>query len=161
MLCRICKKEIPPDSGYYYGTSEGCCSSKCFGSFLESQKKQEQRDQLYELIQRIFYTTEIPTKIFIQAERIKKDYNLSDNQLRAVLHYMYDIKKISVYGPTLYYVKDYIDEAREYYNEIKEKNQRANALIEKQKEQVIQKVVKPNYKQKKRKNKLAVDLDEV
>ena len=73
---------------------------------------------------------------------------------------MYDIKHVPIYSPTLYYVPQHKDAAKEYFLSLKQKEKEAAALIKKDKERNIS-IVKPNYKTNKRKTGLKINPEDV
>lgn len=78
----------------------------------------------------------------------------------AILHYLYEIKKIRIYSPTLYYVSMYADEAKEYYLNIKVNEKKAEESITRIKtnKPITNTIIKPNYhKSSVRKSKLKID----
>lgn len=161
MRCVVCRKECAADSYYYYfsGKDVCCCSEQCFTSFLVSQKKKEEKIFLYETLYRIFGTRNLPTKIYVEVEKLVKNEEYSYKNLTATAHYLYDIKNIPIYSPTLFYIKENFQEAKEYYQKLEEKNQKAEELLSKQ-ESGKGRFILPNYT-KKRKAGLRVNPEDV
>lgn len=123
--CYICRKVIAerpiPDDGsvYYGGIDLWFCSLECFRKYIQKQAEQEAKDSVYATLHRVFnYSGQFETKIHVEIQRTLKDLNLSYFDLNRVLHYMYDIERIPIYKPTLYYVKDHVYAAKKYYKEI-------------------------------------------
>lgn len=163
MNCKYCKKAVNEATKLYYsGKKLTFCSEECFQSYLESSKEEMARRKVYKLICDIFSIEQLDGKLLSQLKNIRKE-GLSYNRIAAVLHYMYEIKCIKVTTPTLFYVKDYIEEAKNYYQEIAEKESRAETLKNKQEEQMRHTtIIKPNYSNTKRKGKvLKIDPSQV
>ncbi len=145
--CYICKKtiaEYPANEGsvYYGGIDLWFCSLMCFDKQLAKQHAKEEKDSVYATLHRVFnYSGQFEDKIHFEIQRTMKDYNLSYKDLNRVLHYMYDIEKIPVYKPTLYYVKDHIYAARKYYQEIDRREEEMMRLKMKPPKTVIGKEV--------------------
>ena len=155
--CATCKRMISDQDNkiVYNGIGSEFCSDSCFASFLVAKKKQEDLDALYKTIKRIFNISKVENKIFLQIDQLCKNEGLTYKSINATLHYMYDIEGRPVYSPTLYYVKDYIEPAKKYYQELKEREARAIVDIEKAKPLPTQ-IVRPNYN-KKRSSGLKID----
>lgn len=142
--CKTCKQPIENDKIICYNGKDVYFCEQCFTSFLITEKEQEERNFLYKTICRIFGINKMTGKLFAEVKRVMEQENLTYKNLTNVLHYMYDIKKIPVYSPTLYYVPHNIKEAKEYYHSIKEREIKAAEAFKKQ-AQLSPKVVKPNY----------------
>ena len=160
--CKICRQECNPDNLIYYnGKDVYFCSEQCFTSFLITEKEQEQRKELYGQICRIFNIREITPKLYSEVKRVKERLNLTYHNLSLVLHYMYDIKQIPIYSPTLFYVEQYVEEAKAYYKDIKLRQDRIMATIQKATTINKSKIIKPNYKSGKKNTGLKINPEEV
>ena len=161
--CKVCKKQCVEDSMFVYnGLDVYCCSEECFTSFLCKEKEKESRNLCYATISRIFGVRPLTGKLLAEVKRTCENEGLSYKQLASVLHYMYEVKRIPIFSPTLYYVPKYVDEARDYFAAIavKEKDvQRVAAHDKKLKE--TSSIVKPNYNLKKRKTGLKINPEDV
>ena len=159
--CKVCKKQCTEESMYVYnGLDVYCCSEQCFTSFLNGKKEEEDRYYCYATIRRIFGIRPLTPKLFAEVKRTCETEKLSYRNLAAVLHYMYDIKHVPIYSPTLYYVPQHKDAAKEYFLSLKQKEKEAAALIKKDKERNSS-IVKPNYKTNKRKTGLKINPEDV
>ena len=159
--CKVCKKQCTEESMYVYnGLDVCCCSEQCFTSFLNGKKEEEDRNYCYATISRIFGVKPLTPKLFAEVERTCENEKLSYRNLAADLHYMYDIKHVPIYSPTLYYVPQHKDAAKEYFLSLKQKEKEAAALIKKDKERNSS-IVKPNYKTNKRKTGLKINPEDV
>ena len=160
--CKVCGKACVEDTMMFYsGLDIACCSERCFTSFLNKEKEKEDRNFCYATISRIFGLKPLTPKMFAEVKRTCETENLTYKNLAAILHYMYEIKNLPIYSPTLYYVPQHIDAAKAYYRERKEKELTAAALIKKDKERNVS-VVKPNYKvNNKRKTGLKINPEDV
>lgn len=123
MKCEVCKKDCQADeSAHYNGVGIQCCSPACWITYVNSQAKKESKDRLDKLLHTVFnYPQPFDSVFYMQMEKICKEHGLSYGQLQKVIYYMYVIKHVPVYRPTLYYVKDYIQPAQKYYNELETK----------------------------------------
>ena len=72
---------------------------------------------------------------------------------------MYDIQRITIYTPTLYYVPDYIDKAKQYYQSLRERQAQTVKAIAEMKTMPT-KTVRPNYNSK-RASRLKIDPSKV
>ena len=159
--CKVCNKQCAEESMYVYnGLDVYCCSEQCFTSFLDGEKKKEDRNYCYATISRIFGVKPLTPKLLAEVKRTCENENLTYRNLAAVLHYMYDIKHVPIYSPTLYYVPQHKDAAKEYFLSLKQKEKEAEALIKKDKERNSS-IVKPNYKTNKRKTGLKINPEDV
>ena len=161
MRCHSCKKIITDEKMkiYYNGTHKVFCGKDCCIAFLNTEKQKTDRSCLYKTICRVFSLPTISKKLIMEAERLKND-GITYKNLAAVLHYMYEVKKMWIGSPTLYYVKDNLEEARLYYQNISEKEkqvERVKQMLENQPKQVN--IIKPNYN--KRKSGIKVNPSEV
>ena len=73
---------------------------------------------------------------------------------------MYEVKHLPIYSPTLYYVPQYIEAAKEYFLTNQHREEKAAELIKKDKERNSS-IVKPNYKTNKRKTGLKINPEDV
>ena len=160
--CKTCKKQIDcsEEMIYYNGKDSYFCSSTCFTSFLSAEVEKEKRNKLYKQICLIFNIPAMTPKLFTEVKRVCEKEGLTYHNLSLVLHYMYDIKKIPIYGPTLYYVNQYVEEAKRYYANLKEKQNRAKEMIEKN-NSTQSKIIKPNYKNNRRNTGLKINLEDL
>lgn len=85
-----------------------------------------------------------------RTELLKKYSDLSDNKIRAIIHYAYDIKKYKK-EPTLLFVYLYYEEAKAYYEQEAQKVLKVEKSFE---ENQIENKLKIHYTQKQRKNKM-------
>lgn len=163
--CEVCGKNCSSETLYYYsGLNTYCCSEACFTSFLKKQEEKEVRNECYAIVSRVFNSYPLSAKLLAEIKRMCENYDLSYRQLTCVIHYMYDIKKMPIYSPTLYYVPQNISEARQYYQELAQRKREAAALIEeaKKKESEPIKVIIPNYNKKvSRKTGLKVNFEDI
>lgn len=161
MRCVVCKKECVPDKYYSFSGAKDvyCCSEQCFTSFLASRKTQEEKNKFYEMLYRIFGTRNLPTKIYVEVERLRKE-GYGYKKLTATAHYLYDIKQIPIYSPTVFYIKEGLFEAQEYYKAQEAKDEKNKKILAKKKEPAPKRQMIPNYQEKKR-NGLWVNLEDV
>lgn len=160
--CENCKKQFEDNQGFFYnGRNVQFCSSDCFTSFLSEEKEREARDLLYETICRIFGLASVTKKLYAEVKRLKDEDGIPYKVISATLHYIYDIKKKKIYSPTLYYVPEHVDEARQYYQSIGEKRREAERIksIEDHRKSKV-KIAIPNYKVK-RNSGLKIDPSKV
>lgn len=160
LRCKVCKKQCAENSMFVYGLDVYCCSEQCFTSFLNGEKEKEDRNFCYSAISRIFGVRPLTPKLFAEVKRLHENEKLSYRNIASVLHYMYEIKHLPIYSPTLYYVPQYIESAKEYFLSLKQKEAQSAALIKKNKERNSS-IVKPNYKINKRKTGLKVNPEDV
>jgi YHS domain-containing protein len=158
MRCETCKKIVDKSKMIVYSGKNVCfCSQTCYTSFLSLEKEKEDRNFLYKDICRIFGIGQMTEKLYSQVKRLKDNEKLSYKNIRAVLHYMYDIQGMPIYSPTLYYVPENVERAKEYYLAVKVREQKAIQDIAQAKEiQTAAKVIIPNYN-KKRASRLKID----
>ena len=190
MRCVTCKKLIEGENFIVYnGKGVASCSAACFASFLSAEKEKEDRNYLYKTICRIFYIKEMTGKLyaevkrtivedcydkdisfsekrcdcdcpFTEVKRTKEEHNLTYKNMAAILHYMYDIKGVKVYSPTLFYLPQYIDEARDYYFTLHRREEQAAEAIKKN-SNLPSRIIKPNYNGKTRKTGLKINPEDV
>lgn len=161
LKCKTCGKICSNDAVIAYnGKDVYFCSESCFTSFLRKEKEQEDRNFCYATISRIFGVRPLTPKLFAEVKRTCENEGLTYKNLAAILHYMYEVKQIAIHSPTLYYVPQYIQEAKEYYQKIALREKQAAILIQKDKERNIS-IVKPNYKTNKRKTGLKINPEDV
>ena len=161
MRCVTCKKTLKEDAMFVYnGRGIASCSSECFASFLSAEKEKEDRNFLYKEICRIFNIPEMNGKLYAEVKRTMETHKLTYKNLAAVLHYMYDIAGMKKYSPTLFYVPQYIARAKNYYQQIREREVTAVEAIKKN-ENRTNKIVKPNYNGKTRKQGLKINPEDV
>ena len=160
LRCKVCKKQCAENSMFVYGLDVYCCSEQCFTSFLNGEKEKEDRNFCYSAISRIFGVYPLTAKLLAEVKRTCESENLTYKNLAAILHYMYEIKHLPIYSPTLYYVPQYIESAKEYFLSLKQKEAQSAALIKKNKERNSS-IVKPNYKTNKRKTGLKINPEDV
>lgn len=160
LRCKVCKKQCAENSMFVYGLDVYCCSEQCFTSFLNGEKEKEDRNFCYSAISRIFGVRPLTPKLFAEVKRLHENEKLSYRNIASVLHYMYEIKHLPIYSPTLYYVPQYIESAKEYFLSLKQKEAQSAALIKKNKERNSS-IVKPNYKINKRKTGLKINPEDV
>lgn len=159
--CKVCKKQCAEDKVFYYsGLDVCCCSEDCFTSFLSKEKEKEDRNFCYSTISRIFGVRPLTPKLLAEVKRAREREGLTYKNLASTLHYMYEIKHLPIYSPTLYYVPQHIEAAKEYFLSIQRKEEQAAALIKKDKERNSS-IVKPNYKTNKRKTGLKINPEDV
>lgn len=160
MRCETCKKVVNEQSMIVYNGKGICfCSQTCYTSFLLKEKEKEDRNFLYKEICRIFGIGQMTDKLYVQVKRLKENEKLTYKNITAVLHYMYDIQKMTVYSPTLFYVPEYVDKAKQYYQSLKEREQKAMKAIAEMRA-LPQRTVRPNYNGK-RNSRLRIDPNEV
>ena len=161
MRCVTCKKLIEGENFIVYnGKGVASCSAACFASFLSTEKEKEDRNYLYKTICRIFYIKEMNGKLYAEVKRTKEEHNLTYKNMAAILHYMYDIKGVKVYSPTLFYLPQYIDEAKEYYLTLHRREEQAAEAIKKN-SNLPSRIIKPNYNGKTRKTGLKINPEDV
>ena len=159
--CKVCGKQCTEESMFYYsGLDVYCCSERCFTSFLDKEKTKEDRNICYATISRIFGVRPLTPKLLAEVKRTCENEKLSYRNLASTLHYMYEIKHLPIYSPTLYYVPQHIEAAKEYFLSIKKREEQAAELIKKDKERNSS-IVKPNYKTNKRKTGLKINPEDV
>ena len=159
--CKVCSKQCTEETVYSYsGLDVYCCSEQCFTSFLVKEKEKEDRNFCYATISRIFGVKPLTAKLLTEVKRVRENEGLSYKNLAAILHYMYDIKHVPIYSPTLYYVPQHIEAAKEYFLTNKKREEQAAELIKKDKERNSS-IVKPNYKTNKRKTGLKINPEDV
>lgn len=159
--CKVCKKQCNEEKVFVYnGMDVYCCSEECFTSFLNKEKVKEDRNFCYATISRIFGVYPLTAKLLAEVKRTCESENLTYKNLAAILHYMYEIKHLPIYSPTLYYVPQHINAAKEYYLSLKQREEEAEKLIKKDKERNSS-IVKPNYKTNKRKTGLKINPEDV
>lgn len=160
MRCATCKKLVNEKQMIVYSGMGICfCSQACYTSFLSKEKEKEDRNFLYKEICRIFGISKLDEKLFAQVKRLKENEKLTYKNIAAVLHYMYDIQRLTIYSPTLYYVPDYIDKAKQYYQSLKERQAQTVKAIAEMKA-LPTKTVRPNYNNK-RVSRLKIDPSKV
>lgn len=157
--CKVCRKQCEENTLVAYN-EQHFCGAECFTSFLRKEKEQEDRNFCYAAISRIFGVRPLTPKLFAEVKRTCENEKLTYKNLAAVLHYMYEVKQIPIYSPTLFYVPQYVEEAKEYYQKIALREKQAAALIQKDKERNSV-VVKPNYKNNKRTLGIKINPDDV
>ena len=151
VICAQCKKRLDNDYIYYEKTAKKLCSMECMSLFLQSEKEKEDRYKLEKTICRVFNVSEISTRIRKDIKNLTEKEGLAYSQISAILHYIYDIEGKITYTDSLYYVPQYKDKARAFYNDLKEKA----AQAERMKEETLEKrVVKPVVNSAKRRNTL-------
>lgn len=161
MRCVTCKKLIEGENFIVYnGKGVASCSTACFASFLSAEKEKEDRNYLYKTICRIFYIKEMTGKLYAEVKRTKEEHNLTYKNMAAILHYMYDIKGVKVYSPTLFYLPQYINEARDYYLTLHRREEQAAEAIKKN-SNLPTRIIKPNYNGKTRKTGLKINPEDV
>ena len=161
MRCVTCKKLIEGENFIVYnGKGVASCSAACFASFLSAEKEKEDRNYLYKTICRIFYIKEMTGKLYAEVKRTKEEHNLTYKNMAAILHYMYDIKGVKVYSPTLFYLPQYINEARDYYLTLHRREEQAVEAIKKN-SNLPTRIIKPNYNGKTRKTGLKINPEDV
>ena len=134
--CKVCSKQCAEESMYVYnGLDVYCCSEQCFTSFLDGEKKKEDRKYCYATISRIFGVKPLTPKLLAEVKRTCENENLT-------------------------YVPHHKDAAKEYFLSLKQKEKEAAALIKKDKERNSS-IVKPNYKTNKRKTGLKINPEDV
>ena len=150
MRCETCKKLVDSQRMIVYnGKNVSFCSQTCYTSFLYLEKEKEDRNFLYKEICRIFGIGKMTDKLYSQVKRLKENEKLTYKNIANILHYMYDIKQMPIYSPTLYYVPEHKDSAKEYYHNLKKRELQAAKAIAAAKEQELPtRTVKPNYKNK-------------
>ena len=158
--CKVCKKQCAEETFVYSGFEAHFCSEQCFTSFLNEEKIKEDRNYCYATVSRIFGVRPLTPKLLTEIKRVCESENLTYRNLASTLHYMYEVKHLPIYSPTLYYVPQHKDAAREYYLSLKRKELEAIALIKKDKERNSS-IVKPNYKTNKRKTGLKINPNDV
>lgn len=159
--CKVCGKQCVDNEMFVYnGMNIYCCSQQCFTAFLNKEKVKEDRNFCYATISRLFGVRPLTPKLLTEVKRTCEKEELSYKQLAAILHYMYEIKNIPIYSPTLYYVPQYKEAAKQYYLEIQQRKNAAAAIIKKDKERKSS-IVKPNYKTNKRKTGLKINPEDV
>ena len=159
--CKVCGKQCTEETVYAYtGLDVYCCSEQCFTSFLVKEKEKEDRNFCYATISRIFGVKPLNGKLLAEVKRVRENEGLTYKNLAAILHYMYDIKHVPIYSPTLYYVPQHIEAAKEYFLANKKREEQAADLIMKDKERNSS-IVKPNYKTNKRKTGLKINPEDV
>ena len=145
MRCATCKLAVNETRKIVYSGKNICfCSQTCYASFLSKEKENEDRNFLYKTICRVFGITTMDAKLYAQVKKLKEKDNLSYKNITAILHYMYDIRNMTVYSPTLYYVPEHIEEAKEYYLNLRAREARTAQAIAETKA-LPTKVVRPNY----------------
>lgn len=161
--CGVCGKACSDNTLYCYsGLNKYFCSEACFTSFLKKEKEKEVRNECYATVSRIFNDYPLSQKMLAEIKRVCENCHLSYHQLSCVLHYMYDIKKMPIYNPTLYYVPQNVDEARQYYWDLAEKRQKAAELIEKAKKVEPAKVkIVPNRNRQTRRTGLDFNIEDI
>lgn len=160
MRCAMCKKLVDEKQMIVYNGKDICfCNQTCYTSFLSKEKEKEDHDFLYKEICRIFGINKLDEKLFAQIKRLKEKNGLSYKNITAVLHYMYDIQHLTIYTPTLYYVPDYIDKAKQYYQSLRERQAKTVKAIAEMKTMPT-KTVRPNYNNK-RVSRLKIDPSKV
>ena len=133
--CKVCGKQCTEETVYAYtGLDVYCCSEQCFTSFLVKEKEKEDRNFCYATISRIFGVKPLNGKLLAEVKRVRENEGLTYKNLAAILHYMYDIKHVPIYSPTLYYVPQHIEAAKEYFLANKKREEQAAELIKKDKE---------------------------
>lgn len=160
--CIYCKKVIQgAEKIVYNGLNESFCSLHCFLKHLEKEKERNEYNFLYKTICRIFHLNQVTPKLFAEIKRLKENEHLTYKQISAILHYMYDIKELTIYSPTLYYVTQYIEDSKNYYNTIKLRELQAKKSIE-ENSKLPTRIIKPNYNYKnKRNNGLKINPDNI
>ena len=159
--CKVCGKQCIEKSEFYYsGLDVHCCSEQCFTSFLSKEKLKEDRNFCYATISRIFGVKPLTPKLLAEVKRTCEKEQLTYKNLAAILHYMYEIKNIPIYSPTLYYVPHHKDAAKAYFQSLQQKEKESVELIKKDKERNSS-IVKPNYKTNKRKTGLKINPEDV
>lgn len=129
MICDGCRKVYLDDCVYYAGKNKHFCSAACFEAYLKKQKDIEDNHRLQGEIKRIFGLKKLDARMYQEISRLHESYNLSYNNIILILHYIYDIKKKYVFSPTLYYVPQFINEAKEYYKSIERQEQMAKEML--------------------------------
>lgn len=158
--CKVCNKECTAENMATYGPDVYCCSYECFTSFLRKEKEQEDRKFCYSTISSIFGVRPLTPKLLAEVKRVCENEHLTYRNLAAVLHYMYEVKHLPIYSPTLYYVPQHIEAAKEYFLTNQRREEKAAELIKKDKERNSS-IVKPNYKINKRKTGLKINPEDV
>ena len=159
LRCKTCRKQCSENTVITHNGLYFCCE-ECFTSFLIKEKEQEDRNYCYATISRIFGVRPLTPKLFAEVKRTCENEKLTYKNLAAVLHYMYEVKQIPIYSPTLFYVPQYVEEAKEYYKTIQTRIDQAEELIKKDKERNSV-VVKPNYKNNKRTLGIKINPEDV
>ena len=131
MICsnKDCGKVYLDDCIYYAGKNKHFCSADCFEAYLKQQKEIEDNNILQGEIKRIFGLKKLDGRMFQEIKRLHEGYELSYNNIALTLHYIYDIKKKAIFSPTLYYVPQFIAEAKNYYKNIEEQEQMAKEML--------------------------------
>lgn len=161
MRCHSCKNAVNEQTKIYYnGTRKVFCCKECCLKYCFAEKQKAERNALYKTICRVFNLPTISKKLIMEAERLKNE-GVTYKNLSATLHYMYDVKKIWIGSPTLYYVKENLEEARKYYQTLEEKEQQVerikNMLANQPKQNNI---IKPTYNNK-RNSRIKINPSEV
>lgn len=149
-FCCICKTKIN-DIPFFINENEkvnsAVCSAECMDTYLEMKKKKESSSFLFKEICRIFHLTSPTPRMFMEIKRFHEKEGLSDNNIASILHYMYDVKGENPGYQSIYMVPQYIEEAKAYYKNLKQKEatKASTAAPTKMRE------LKPNYGDSKKK----------
>ena len=82
--CKVCSKQCAEESMYVYnGLDVYCCSEQCFTSFLDGEKKKEDRKYCYATISRIFGVKPLTPKLLAEVKRTCEIENLTQKEKEA------------------------------------------------------------------------------
>ena len=134
IICKECKKTIQHDNYYYVDVAHAylCCDA-CRFSYAKKEKEKEDRKFLYDTVCRIFNVGTFPNgQQLAEIKKLKEKENMTYRQIASILHYIYDVKEFTPYGHSLALVTKYQDKAKEYYQENKQRAERAKEIANKQ-----------------------------
>ena len=152
IICAQCKKRLGNnDYIYYEKTAKKLCSQECMSLFLLTEKEKEDRYNLEKTICRLFNLTEVSMRIRRDIKNLTEKENLTFSQIGAILHYIYEVECKITYTDSLFYVSQYKDKAKAYYNENKQRKAQAEKMNV---EGTEKRIVKPVVKSTKRRNSL-------
>lgn len=161
IICKECKKSIT-NANYYCIDSrrEYLCSEQCKNAFAKKEKDKEDKEFLYATISRIFGISSPNVQQLTELKRLREQDSLTNKQIASILHYVYDVKGFAPYGCSLTLVGKYKDEAKKWFEENKQRAERARQIAAST-PVVMRRIEKVNTKRNKKRGLLQINPEEV
>lgn len=132
IVCKECKQTITHNNYYYVDmTNEYLCSDKCRLSYAKKEKEKEDKEYLYETIERIFNISYPNVQQMTELKRFREKEGMTYKQISSILHYIYDVKQLAPYGYSLTLVPRYKEEAKAWYLENQRRAHQAQEVAKK------------------------------
>ena len=136
-LCKHCKVEINKEIDIPVSNRWVC--QNCYESVEKQRiKDAEEKSELHEFLQDLFKTDKLPTNIFVQIEKMRKDYGFRYKGIQLTLDYFHNIQHNPIDKISVGIVPHIYDECKEYYIEkTKRQKQIENINIENEVETIV------------------------